>query len=293
MLKLSQIFLLVIAASFLRIDAFSFDWVKLHQKAVDLQKEAAEDILAKDSDSSKGLYLLGLVYFEKYQAQKAKDVFQQIIREDPENPFARWGRIEALRRQHQCRDCKEQLNEVILAKPDFAPAYVTLAYICYKDMEFDKAARLTYQVIRMGQENVDTANYIRALGLFAGSKGMTAHYGGLLSKVINGRMVMPYLQRAKQIDPESAVVLFGLGSYYLLTPPVFGRDFDKAKEYLERAAKADPNFVDIYVRLAQAYRAQGDIDSYNQYIEKALTLDPKNELALDIKERVCDFICIE
>lgn len=272
--------------------SFSFDWIDLHEKAASLTVGDAEKIYAESQGEIQSLYLAGLAYLENYQAILAEKVFREITEIDSNNDKALWGKVEVLRRLHRCQDCQSVLEAVIERNPAFAPAYITLAYINYKNMEFDRASRLAYQVIRMGEGNVDTTNYVRALGLFAGAKGMLAHYGGPISKIINGRMVMPYLQRAKRVDPDSAVVYFGLGSYYLLAPAVFGRDLSKAKEYLKKAVEADPLFADIYVRLAQAYQAEGNQKKYTLNIEKALGLDPKNELALDITEGVCNFICL-
>ena len=75
-------------------------------------------------------------------------------------------------------------------------------------------------------------------------------------------------------------------------PTVLGRDLDKAQELFEKAAQAEPLFPDIYVRLAQIAKARGDEQRYNELLDKALELDPKNELAADIKNRTCKFICI-
>ncbi len=272
--------------------SLSLDWVNLHQEAVSLGVREAEQIRKKNPYSLSSLYLLALTYLENYKIDLAEETFQKGAKIDSDNSFFRWGKIECSRRKYQCQDCKLKLTQIIEENPGFAPAYVTLAYLHYRDKDFDRTARLTYQVIRMGQDSVDQVNYIRALGLFAGAKGMAAHYGGLLSKVINGRLVMPYLQRAKRIDPGSAVVKFGLGSYYLLAPAIFGRDFDKAKDYLTRAIEADPNFADIYVRLAQVYKVKRDLVKYDQYLNKALEIDPKNHLALDIKKGICNFICV-
>ncbi len=278
---------------FLASPVFAFDWIDLHNQAGDLTIKQAKEMVGQDFDSIEDLYLLALVYLEKYQVEPAQDLFEKINKMDPDNLPARWGRAEILRRKHECNGCKDKLAEIIKEAPGFAPAYITLAYINYKNIELDQAARLTYEVIRMGQGNVDQLNYVRALALFAGAKGMTAHYGGPLSKVINGRLVKPYLLRAKRVDSSSAVVKFGLGSYYLLAPGIFGRDLDKAKDYLKRAIEADPNFADVYVRLAQVYKAKEELDKYNQLLEKALTLDPKNNLALDIKQETCRFICVD
>jgi len=77
-----------------------------------------------------------------------------------------------------------------------------------------------------------------------------------------------------------------------LIPPFFGRNFDKAEAFIRKTIQQDPRFPDPYVRLAQLYLFKGQKDQYEKYIDKALELDPLNELALDIKNRTCRFICL-
>jgi len=127
--------------------------------------------------------------------------------------------------------------------------------------------------------------------LRGGVKGMIAHYGGALSKVINGTAVLPNLKTAEKLQPEFSGVKFGLGSFYLLAPSLAGGDLGEAQKYLEEAVKIDPLFADAYVRLAQLYKIKGDTRRYNGYINKALEIDPKNELTLDVSSGKCKFIC--
>ena len=51
-------------------------------------------------------------------------------------------------------------------------------------------------------------------------------------------------------------------------------------------------FVDAYVRLAQLYKVRGIKEKYDFYMNKALELDPKNELILDSQSGECKFICV-
>ena len=88
------------------------------------------------------------------------------------------------------------------------------------------------------------------------------------------------------------VVLFGLGSFYLLAPALAGGNIDKAQEYLEIAVKNDSLFADAYVRLAQVYKIKGNDEKYRLYLDKASQIDPENELIADIKNKRCKFICI-
>jgi tetratricopeptide (TPR) repeat protein len=291
--KIKHFFLFVFVGMVTLNLCFGLNWINLHNQADQTNLEQAEEEVLQNPDSIPELYTLALIYLNQYDAKKAKKSFEKILNLDSSNLLARWGQIESLRRLHQCGSCIKELENIIKKRPDFAPAYITLAYLYYTHMDFEKTSRLCYKVIKMGKDKVDSSNYLRALGLFAGAKGMIAHYGGPLSKVINGRSVMPYLQKAKRIDPESPIVYFGFGSYYMLVPPIFGRNLEKSKQYLQKAIEADPKFADIYVRLAQVHRAQGNVNKYNQYLNKALEIDPKNELALDIKQRKCDFICLD
>jgi len=121
---------------------------------------------------------------------------------------------------------------------------------------------------------------------------MIAHNGGPIVKILNGTQVFPHLDRARKLLPDSAQVYFGLGAYYLLAPGIAGGDLDKAQAHLLRAITLDPKLADAYVRLAQVYKARGNEAKYEYYLNKALEIDPKNVLANDIKNKKCDFVCI-
>jgi tetratricopeptide (TPR) repeat protein len=160
-------------------------------------------------------------------------------------------------------------------------------------MKFEESVRLAHKVTAMGEKNLDLSNYVRAYLIIAGAKGMIAHYGGPLSKAINGTQVLPILKKVQNIRPESPELLFGLGSFYLLAPKLAGGDLNSAGEYLKKTIEADPLFVDAYVRLAQFYKLKGDKEKYDFYINKAGEIDPQNELFLDIAKGRCNFICVE
>jgi len=151
--------------------------------------------------------------------------------------------------------------------------------------------KLAHKVLDMGEKRVDLSNRVRAYLMLGGAKGMIAHYGGPFSKLINGTAVLPTLKSAQKLQPDSAGVLFGLGSFYLLAPRLAGGDIAIAEDYLQRAIKADPLFADAYVRLAQLYKAKGQMQKYSEYLAKALEIDPANEVALDTESGACKFAC--
>ncbi len=273
--------------------SYALDWKKLHEKADIVNLPGALTGAIARPNSTDDLYVLGLVYLNLHKDKEAAEVFTKVLTLDPRVIEAKWGAAEVLRRQHQPEKSEELLSEVLKVKPDFPAASITLAYIRYTQMNFNEAVRLAKKVLGQGEKNVDRSNHVRAHLLYGGTKGMIAHYGGPISKVINGTAVLPSLRAAEKLQPDSAEVKFGVGSFYLLAPSLAGGDIEKAEEYLKKAIEIDPLFADAYVRSGQLYRVKGDIVRYNEYLNKALGIDPQNELALDIKNGKCKFICLD
>ena len=280
-----SVFLLLPAVS------FAFDWKLLHETADKNALSEVTESLAKNPDSIEDLYLLGLINLNLGKAGSAGAAFEDILKLDPGSVAAFWGRAEVLRRQHKLSESQKILEECLKSDPEFFPAYNSLAYIMYTRLKFNDAVKLALKVIAAGQEGVDLSNYVRAILIYAGSKGMIAHAGGVVSKLVNGTAIYPNLKKAEKLKPKDPGVLFGLGSFYLLAPVVAGGNLSRALDYLERCLDADPGFADAFVRLAQLYKAKGDLNKYALYMDKAFALDPENELALDIQSGKCDFIC--
>ncbi|MBU1726191.1 MAG: hypothetical protein KJ880_00975 [Candidatus Omnitrophica bacterium] len=271
---------------------YALEWQKLHNQADKITLDEASSSVRKNNDSIEDLYVLGLVNLNLHKDEQAKEVFEKVLSVDPKTIEAKWGVAEVLRRQHKPEESEKIVVSIIKERPDFSPAYITLAYIRYFQMRFNDSVRLANKVLAQGEKKVDLSNHVRAHLMLGGSKGMIAHYGGPISKIINGTAVLPNLRRAEEKQPDSAAVLFGLGSFYLLSPSIIGGDLDQAEKYFKKGIEADPLFADIYVRLGQLYQLKGDEQKYEFYLNKALEIDPQNELALDIKSRKCKFICI-
>jgi tetratricopeptide (TPR) repeat protein len=272
--------------------SYALDWHRLHEDADKKTVEQASINLRINPDSLDDLYVMGLVNLNQHKDKEAEQSFNEILRLAPGTKEAAWGIAEVLRRRHELEKSETILKEVIRSYSDFSPAYISLAYIKYIKLDFEESVNLAYQVIRQGLDAVDASNYCRAYLLVGGGKGMIAHFGGPLSKAINGTKIMPNLRRAERLKPDSPGVLFGLGSFYLLAPTIVGGDLDKAGDYLKKAIEADPLFVDAYVRLAQFYKLKGDNIKYQEYLDKALGIDCLNELALDITSKKCNYICV-
>ncbi|MBU1087723.1 MAG: tetratricopeptide repeat protein [Candidatus Omnitrophica bacterium] len=292
-MKIKIIALIFFTACFIVNNAFSLDWKSLHEQAENADQDSVKIKVEKDSNNLSNLYELGLVYLNLYDHKQAKKIFEQMLAVDPDLIEAKWGIAECLRREYRIDLSQKMLEEIVAIQPDFFPAFISLSYIKFNLKEYDQAAKLSDSIIRRGKKKADRHTLTRAYLIFAGSKGMIAHNGGLLSAFINGSSVFTNIKRARTLMPDSAEVYYGLGCFYFLAPGAYGGNIDKAKEYLEKTIELDPQIIDAYVRLAQVYKFNGDMDKFDYYLNLALNKEPQNFLANDIKSNTCNFICLD
>ncbi len=290
MRKVTLCLLFMLCFSFSSL-CYALDWRRLHNEADKMSVDTAKETVLSNPDLIDNFYSLALVYLNQHKDKEAGEIFDRILVVDPDVFEAEWGRAEVLRRMHRMKESQDILKRLIKEHPAFAPALITLAYIRYIEMNFEETVRLGKRVIKLGRDHVDDPNYALAYMIVGGAKGMLAHYGGPISKPVNGLAVGGYLKAGEKIQPNKAAVLFGLGNYFLLAPSIAGRDIDKAEKYFKKAIDAEPLFSDVYVRLAQVYQVRGDRAGYDRYIDQALLIDPGNEIALDIKSGACKFVC--
>lgn len=273
--------------------SFALDWVKLHEQADKTDLSKALSAVQAKPDSVEDRYVLSLVYLNEHKDNDAKKAFENILESDPGIFEARWGLAEVLRRQHELEKSKKILDEILESNPGFSPAYITLAYVKYIQLDFNGAVRTVLKVMSQDKDKVDLSNYVRAYLLYGGAKGAIAHFGGPLSKLINGTAVFSNLKKAEKLQPDSAAVKYGLGSFYLLAPGFVGGNLLLAEEYLTESVKLDPLFANAYVRLAEVYQAKGDKGKFESYLARAFEIDPGCELAADVKNNTCKYVCYE
>lgn len=269
----------------------ALEWIPLHEKADTLSFEEAKKYSQEKPDSLEGQYILALVCLDKHRDNEAGAIFERILKTAPETIEAQWGKAEVLRRHHMIDESEKMFKDVIKKNPQFWPVYISLSYLSYTKKDFKKSLAFVTKVIQQHPHDVDLSTYARAHALVGGAKGMLAYYGGPISKMVHGFSMFKYLEKAQRLLPNSPHVLFGLGSFYFLSPAVIGGDPQKAKDYLEKAIQADPLLVDAHVRIAQLYKMQGDEEKCQEHIKKAQELDPKNVLLNDFLTGECEFIC--
>ena len=116
---------------------------------------------------------------------------------------------------------------------DFAPALITLGYIEYNKGNYHESIALAKKVIEQSLDNVDLSSYTRAYLIIAAAEAIRAQKGGLWSKIVHGPKISRYLDKAEQLQPDSSMVLYARGSFYLLVPGIIGGNLNKAFELEE------------------------------------------------------------
>lgn len=263
---------------------YAMDWKELHDRSMIVSSAEARKLEEKDAGSEESMYLLGLTLLKEYRVDDAWKVFERMEQKEPDLTEAQWGKAEVLRRRHRLDEAQKMFEDIIRRDPSYAPAYVSLGYMLFDKKQYSRSINLAVKVLRMGRKGVDLQNYTRAYLIIGGAKAILADEGGLFSKVIQGPQVLGYFKKAQRLQPDSAEVLFGLGSFYSLAPSVAGGDIAKGISYLERSIKKDPGFSDPYARLAQVWLKQNDMAKYRYYLEKARALDPQSALVLKVEK---------
>ncbi|MEI6631540.1 MAG: tetratricopeptide repeat protein [bacterium] len=221
----------------------------------------------------------GLELLKDRQDIEAWEKFERVIRENPDDLDALWGKAEVLRRRRRYEESQAILESIISKNLQYAPALITLSYIKYKEDKLDEAQGLIGGALSYYKDNDTAALAYMMLGTINARR---AEKGNILAKIRYGTQISCYLLKAKELAPKLAEVRLALGTFYLVAPTIIGGNPDKALLELNAAVTLAPNFATANARLAQCYKKKLDLEKYNFYIEAAQSLDPENEVLKEL-----------
>lgn len=235
---------------------------------------------------------LGWVYLNLDSLNQADSIFTGLIDSGEDLPVNRYylGHI-AMRKRDYGR-AREQFGRLVAIEDTLAERWLDLAYahrmLGHTDSELvtyreglvhvtadSSKVRLKFAIgaalERQGQ--VDSA--IAVLGEVVGAEPKNAqalnYLGYLLAdKNLRLKYARDLIKKALEIEPNNAAYLDSYGwVYYRL------RDFEKAVEYLSRAASLSRDAT-IFEHLGDAYEAQGKHADAREWWQKALDIEPQN-----------------
>ena len=213
---------------------------------------------------------------EKRKDKLALAEFEKVLLVEPENIDALWGRAEVLRREYKFVEAETIFQETLKQDPQYIPSLISICYIRYHDDKLNEAMKMAKGLLR--RRDIDIKNKAIVYMLVASINARRSAKGGFFSKLSYGTQIKGYFQKALDLAPELPEAHLGLGSFYLLAPKIAGGNINKAIEELGRAVILAPDFATANARLAQAYKAKGEVNKYKFYIERTKVLDPENEV---------------
>ena len=181
------------------------------------------------------LFLLGFVYLQNREPEKAKAVFEQMF--DAVGPArAEFLRAKAYYEATEFPEAEQSFRQVLQLDPAFPGVHLELGKVYISLRRTEDAIRELESVLKDNADDAD-ANYF---------------LGGLL--VQDGRFAegIPYLTRAKTAKPDFWAPYFYLGKARIRTDQPA-----EAVVMLQRAVKLNPDDASAYNLLAQALKACG------------------------------------
>ncbi|MDD2680203.1 MAG: FAD:protein FMN transferase [Candidatus Omnitrophica bacterium] len=179
-------------------------------------------------------------------------ILDKVLLSEPKNPQAIWGKAEVFRRAGQDRLAELMFREVLDIKPDYSPAWTSLAYLKYKEGNLRAAFNFTQQAFILSADNPDArALTYMLLGLIGSARPFN---GGFVSRINRGMELKSYFLKAVRLGPELPDTHLALGIFYLAAPVLEGGNFKKGIRELEYALKIAPEFAAARALLTQAYK---------------------------------------
>jgi serine/threonine-protein kinase len=219
------------------------------------------------------LYLKGRYYLNQRSTtalDKARDLFEQAIAADPGYALAHAGLADShaisatmfgvAGRERAIQRARTAANRAVELDEAVAEAHASLAFIKFRfDWDWSGAE----------------IEFKRALDLNPGH-AQTRHWFGLYL-ASRGRLDLAFeeMQRAREVDPLSSVVLSGLGRVHH-----FAGRYPQAIELFRQILKADPRFVGTHFDLAFTLLASGAVADAEAQLDRLAELAPHNSTVI-------------
>jgi len=148
----------------------------------------------------------------------------------------------------------DAINRALALDPNLGAAYASLGALLFDQGENEKAEEAHRRAIEL------SPNYATAW-----------HWLGITIRqnYLRAAEALPYLVRAAELDPNSAVILTALGGNYGMTG-----DFEASKRYDNRLVEMHPEFSQGWSSLSYAILTEGDVAGSIDPLVRAIELDP-------------------
>jgi tetratricopeptide (TPR) repeat protein len=207
------------------------------------------------------------IYLRSSDPKRAAEQLEAILHDDPTNPQAHYylGRLALL--DKRAPEAADHFNKTILISPDFESAYYFLA-LAQIDMDKGSEALATLDKARRKFAQSFDLEFYTGLA-YSRQKA----YAEALQHYVAAEVI------AKATDPQQLRegFYFQLGAAYERKG-----DYPQAENYFEKCLQLAPDFAEALNYLGYMWAERGEkLDKAREFIEKALKAEPNNAAYLD------------
>ena len=258
-------------------------------KGIDYLKQSLE----RDNKNALANIILGDAYLKLKKGGEAMSSYDRAIQLNDQNPLAYYKRGQLYTSSRNYNEAEQAFNKAIEINPNFAPAYSDLGELYYFAGQYDKALSTFQKYVDMAEDTPETkAKYASFLFLTKNYDKTLQVAEEVLQKqpdntVMNRLRAYSYLELGQ---PDKA--LQAMESYTQKIDPskLIAEDYEyygrilmknnqpaKAIKNLEKALQMNPENVELYAELANAYAQDKQYDkAIAVYERKRENVAPSN-----------------
>ncbi len=248
---------------------------------------------------------LAQVFSQLGEYSKAEDAYRDIVSDYPEDISIWEPYLMSIASQNKEDQLKQEMNSLVRRFNTEEPVQTQLirSTIYVQQGDADRAVSILKQLIRENADDpevmfqlamaasetndLDTAEkyYKELMGLAPAEENgwyeTAANNLGYLYAQNNIKLdeAEELIKSALSLNPNAAYILDSMGTVYTQMG-----QYEKAREYLEAAAKRSVRDPEVYLNLGQLYEKKGEKETARQYYDKALELNPDMKKAQEKRD---------
>jgi tetratricopeptide (TPR) repeat protein len=293
-------------------DAASFNFLgKLYTDIGRFDEALSSLRTAAGSDPSNEIFQMDVasLLIKRSRHEEAKEFLNQALVRLPGSVRLRYQLGVAHAALGNVQKAGELYQQIVRANPDFEPAYIGLANLLMQDGKAQRAAEVLAQgwqrglqspilgslyfgaLVQSGLELSISGRHVEAVGFLEKALAIKTDYGVLIEiarslfAIDRREQAAAFLDKATKLSPEKPEAYYYSGR----RAQSLGR-YQEAVVHLSNAIARDPRHLEALLALGQVEFQLGDCESAESHLRRALVLDANNVTALYWMGRVKDRI---
>jgi protein O-GlcNAc transferase len=215
-------------------------------------ESACRDILEIDRGNEYALHMLGIIYYELEEYDKAKDFLERALQANPASADTYYDMGNVHSNLGNLDEAILNYRKAIETDPMYVDAYNNLGTVLHDKGNIDEAIDCYEKALEINPGAFRINNNV---GLALQDKGM-----------IDEAMV--HYQKALQMTPNYADALYNLGNVLQ-----YKGQHDEAVACYKRAIEIEPDFVEAHYKLANSFKEQDMLDEALSHYNRTIALN--------------------